>query len=512
MATVSKPNSRLHVGLLALISGSSILAHLLTVTRYGFFRDEFYFIACSESLAWGYVDQPPLSALVLAFSRWLLGDSVVGIRLFPILAGAAIIFLTGVIARELGGGRFAQGVSALCVTVAPVFLALGHFFSMNAFDVLLWTAAIYVVIRLIKTENRKLWVVFGLILGIGLLNKISMLFLAFGLLVGLLLTQHRRELRGKWLWVGGAVAGLLFLPYLVWQANHGWPMLEFMRNAQTLKMLKLPPAQFLLEQVLLLHPLTLPIWLAGLFYLFFNWRASCFRLFGWTYLALLLLFMLQGAKPYYLAAIYPLLFAAGGVQTQRALTRVAFGWTKPAVVTLLLLGGLVLVPLSLPVLPPELLVRYLAVLQIEPTSGEKHETGKLPQHYADMFGWEEMVAEVARVYHSLPGDERAQVAIFGRNYGQAGAIDFLGERHRLPKAISGHNNYWLWGTRGYSGAVLIVIGGKQADIEQFYESVTACGSIQHEYSMPYESDLTVWVARKPKTPLASVWPRLKNFI
>jgi hypothetical protein len=512
MEIMSKPSSPLDVGLLTVISGASILAHLLTVTRYGFFRDEFYFIACSTHLAWGYVDQPPLSAFLLAFSRWLLGDSALGIRILPILAGAVTIFLAGLLARELGGGRFAQGLAALCVAVAPVFLWLGHYFSMNSFEVLLWTAAAYVVVRIIKTGNRKLWVVFGLIAGVGLLNKISMLFLGLGLVVGLLLTEHRREFRCGWFWMGGALAGLLFLPHLVWQAQNGWPTIEFMQNAQNMKMLKLSPPQFLLQQLLLVNPLTLPIGLAGLFYFFFNWRASSFRLFGWVYLALLVLFIQQGAKPYYLAPIYPLLFAAGGVQSQRALTRLAFPWMKPAVVALLLLGGLVLAPVALPVLAPGSLTRYLVFLHVQPASGENHKMGKLPQHFADMFGWDEMVAEVARVYHSLPAEERARTAIFGRNYGEAGAVDFLGRRYGLPRAISGHNNYWLWGTRGQSGEILIVIGGKREDIEKFYETVTACGSITHEYAMPYESNLTVWVARGPKNRLKAVWPGLKNFI
>jgi len=500
---------RLHPVALGMIAIAGVVLHLLVLKGYGFFRDEFYFVACSDHLAFGYVDQPPLSAVLLAGVRFVLGDSFLAVRLLPILAGVAVIFTAGIIARELGGGLFAQLVAGLSVLVGPVFLFAFHFFSMNPFDILLWSLAALVVIRIIRTEDQRLWLLFGVIAGLGLMNKISMLFLGFGLLAGLLLTRQRKQLRSGWFWAGGAIAGLIFIPHVAWQIHHGWPTLEFMANAQKFKMLALSPAAFIGQLMLEVNPFTLPVWLAGLYYFFLDREGRHFRVFGWAFLTILVVFLLQSAKPYYFSPIYPLLFAGGAVQLDRAFARTPL--LKPALALLLVLGGCVAAPLALPILGPETLVRYFRFLRIKPTSGEKHEMGVLPQHFADMFGWEEMVSGVSRVYHSLPDSERRQCAIFGRNYGEAGAVDFLGNSHGLPNAISGHNNYWLWGFRGYTGDVMVVIGGSESDLLRYFKSVTPAGLVSNPYSMPYENNLTIWVARGSRKPLKDVWPSLKSF-
>ncbi len=501
---------RLHVVALGLVATASLTLHLLALRGYGFFRDEFYFLACSDHLAFGYVDQPPLSAVWLAGIRLLLGDSFLAVRLLPILAGAAVIFVAGMIARGLGGGLFGQLLAGLCILVGPVFLFTFHFYSMNPFDILLWSLLALVVIRIIRTEDQRLWLLFGLIAGLGLMTKISMGFFGFGLFVGLLLTRHRNQLWSGWFWAGGAIAGLIFIPHIAWQMHHDWPTLEFMANAQKLKMLALSPVSFVGQLVLEVNPFTLPVWLAGLFLFILDREGRRFRLFGWAFLTILAVFLVQAAKPYYLSPIFPLLLAAGGVQLERALGRVRA--LKPVLALFLVLGGSLLAPLALPILKPESLIRYSRFLGIAPSSGERHELGPLPQHFADMFGWEEMVAGVSRVYRSLPEAERRRCAIFGRNYGEAGAIDFLGDNHGLPNAISGHNNYWLWGFDGYTGDVMIVIGGQEADLRRYFNSVTPAGLVSNPYSMPYENNLTIWVARGSKKPLREVWPGLKSFI
>jgi len=501
---------RLHIVALGLIALASLVLHLVVLQGYGFFRDEFYFIACSNHLAFGYVDQPPLSAVLLAGIRLVLGDSFLAVRLLPILAGAAVILTAGIIARELGGGLFAQLLAGLAVLVGPLFMFSFHFFSMNPFDILFWSLAALVVIRIIRTEDEKLWLLFGVIAGLGLMNKISMLFLGSGLFVGLLLTRQRKHLLSGWFWAGGAVAGLIFIPHIAWQMRYGWPTLEFMANAQKFKMLALSPADFLGQLMLEVNPFTVPLWLAGLYFFFADHEGRRFRIFGWTFLTILTLFLLQSAKPYYFGPIFPLLFAAGAVQLDRALARAPL--LKPVLVLLLVLAGSMAAPLALPILNPETLIRYSRFLGIEPSSGEKHELGPLPQHFADMFGWEEMVSGVSRAYLSLPDSDRRRCAIFGRDYGEAGAIDLLGNSHGLPDAISGHNNYWLWGFRGYTGDVMIVIGGKESDLMRFFESVTPAGLISNPYSMPYENNLTIWVARGSKKPLKDTWPGLKSFI
>ncbi|RPI28960.1 MAG: glycosyltransferase [Acidobacteria bacterium] len=494
---------------LALLALASLVLHLLTLEGYGFFRDEFYFVACSRRLAFGFVDHPPLSAALLAGIRLVLGDSFLSVRLLPILAGISTIFTAGLIARELGGGKYAQLLAGVPVLIAPLFLFSFHFFSMNPFDILLWSLAALVVIRIIRTSDERLWLLFGVIAGLGLMNKISMLFLGVGLVVGLLLTRQRIQFLSGWFWAGGAIAGLLFIPHVAWQTNHGWPTLEFMDNALKYKMLALSPPAFFSQLVLEMNPFTLPLWLAGLYYFFFDREGRHLRLFGWAYLAILILFVVQGAKPYYFGPIYPLLFAAGAVLLERLLASRLL--LKAMIIVFLLAGGAVAAPLALPLLAPETYIRYSSSLGMEPSSGERHEMGRLPQHFADMFGWEEMVTGVARVYHSLPDADKKQCGIFGRNYGEAGAIDLLGNSHGLPDAISGHNNYWLWGPDGYTGNVLIVIGGKQKDLARYFDSVLAAGIVSNQYSMPYENNLTIWVARGMKKPLKEVWPRLKSF-
>jgi hypothetical protein len=511
MERLRRPLPPVDAPMLAAISAAFVLAHLLTINNYGFFRDEFYFVACSKRLALGYVDQPPLSAAVLAAVRWLLGDSLAAIRALPVVVGGLCAFLTGLVAREFGGGRVAQAIAALCFAVCPLYLGLTHFYSMNVFDLLFWILGLLVLVRLIRTENSRLWVLFGLIAGLGLLNKISVLFFGFGLVVGLLLTRSRKEFASPWFWMGGALAALIFAPHILWQVQNGWPTLEFMDNAQRFKMLALGPLGFIKEQIMQMNPAALPVWLAGLYYLFFNWRAASYRLFGWMYVAILILMIVQGAKAYYMAPVYPILFAAGGLQLERLFTRLRFKVVMPIVVSLLIVSGIAAAPMSLPVLPPESFIRYSRLLGIAPSSGERRRMGPLPQHFADMFGWKEMVASVAKVYQALPPEEKSKAAIFGQNYGEAGAVDLLGDAYGLPDAISGHNNYWLWGPRDFTGEVVIVIGDEREDIERFFRSVTAAGVIRHRYAMPYESNLTIWVARQPRQSLQSVWRQVKHY-
>jgi 4-amino-4-deoxy-L-arabinose transferase-like glycosyltransferase len=254
----------------ALALGNALL-HLAVILAgigsYGYFRDELYYVACGERLAWGYVDHPPLVALVARLATELFGTSPLALRILPILAGSGVVLMTGLLARELGGGRFAQGLAALCVVIAPAYLFTFHILSMNAFDVLLWALGAWVlarIMRLLRTGDRRLWLAFGLIAGLGLLNKWSFLFFGFGVFAGLLLTPARRQLLTPWPWLGGALAGLLALPHVLWQIAHGWPTLEFIANATADKNVALAPGAFLAEQVMQVHPLTLPVWLGGL--------------------------------------------------------------------------------------------------------------------------------------------------------------------------------------------------------------------------------------------------------
>ncbi len=485
--------------------------HLWANQGYGYFRDELYYIACGEHLDWGYVDQPPLIAVVAKLSRLLLGDSLSAVRFFPAVAGALLVLLTGLIVRELGGGRFAQALAAISVLIAPFYLGIGNFLSMNAFEPLFWMGCAYVLILVLKTGNPRLWLWFGLLAGIGLLNKHSMLFFGFGVVVGLLLTPQRKVFLNRWIWIAGLVALAVFLPNLIWQIRHDWPTLELLNNVKnSTKNVALSPMDFFLQQILLLHPLSFPLWMAGVGFYFFTREGKPYRVLGWTYLVMFVAFVFLKGKVYYLAPAYPMLLAAGALVTEKVIGRSSHGWLKPAVVTVLIIGGILLAPFGLPVLPVETFLHYQRAIGIEPPRTETSHTAELPQLYADQFGWEGMTATVAGIYNGLSAEEKAKTAIFAANYGEAGAIDFFGPKYGLPRAISGHQNYFFWGPRQYTGEIVLVLGGSLQVLEQYFSHVEEAAVLHHPYAMPFENR-PVYLCRGLKTPLKELWPQLKNW-
>jgi len=491
---------------------AGLLIHLLTNGRYGFFRDELYFLACGEHLDWGYVDHAPLIALVARLSRTFFGDSLHAIRFFPALAAALNVFLTGLIARELGGGRFAVLLACLCVLLAPVYLVSGTLLSMNAFEPLFWMGCAYVLLLAFRRDNPKLLLWIGLLAGVGLQNKHSMLFFGVALVAGLLLTRDRRLLANRWIWIAGAIALLIFLPNLIWQQQHAWPTIEDLANVKKMhKNVELGPLEFLWQQILMLLPATAPIWTAGLWFFFFDHKGSRYRALGWSYLTLLGLMIALKGKNYYMAPVYPMLFAAGGVLWEQILrSRTSLAWLKVALPLVLVVSGAILAPLFLPILPVETLLRYQDAIGVRLPKTEVHHAGVLPQFFGDMFGWPEMVRTVAEVYYGLPPHERVKAAILAGNYGEAGAIDFFGPRHGLPKAISAHQTYFLWGPRDHTGEVLILLQWSPEDARKACESVEESAALSHPYSMA-EEHFRILVCRGLKTPLPELWPRLKNW-
>ena len=499
-------------GALLTVALAKLVLHATAITRYGYFRDELYYLVCAQHPAAGYVDQPPLSIWILGLVRALLGDSLIAIRLLPALAGAATVFLTGRIARELGGGRFAQVLAAMAALVAPVFLGTDHFYSMNTFDLLIWTLAAFLALRAFSAGSPRHWLLLGVVLGLGLLDKISVMWLVAGLAAGILASPGRRVLLTRWPWCAVGIALLLFSPHVAWQVQHGWPTLEFMRNATGRKMAGVSPAGFIAGQILSMNPVTLPLWLCGLFWLLFSRAGRSARPLGVMYLAVAAFLMAGGrSRASYLAPAYVSLFAAGAV----AFARVTAGRARVlrvVAMTAVLVMGAVALPLALPVLPVETYIRYAKVLGMAPSTEEHLRIGLLPQHYADMFGWEELVGEVERAYRSLTPDEQAQCSIFAQNYGEAGAITVLGRRRGLPPALSGHNNFWLWGPGTRSGEVMIVVGGDLEDNQRVFRELARVGTVRSKYAMPYEQDMPVYIGRGLKIPMRELWPIVKMYI
>jgi len=493
------------------IAACKLLVHLYAGRHYGYFVDELYYLACSRHLDWGYVDQPPLIAVITWLARKLLGDSLPALRLFPALAGTAEVVLTALIAREFGGKRFAQGMAALATLVAPAVLATDSLLTMNAFEPLFWLGCAYLLIRIIKTGNMKLWIWFGILSGFGLENKYSMLIFAAGLVLGLILTHERHALASRWLWIGGALAFLIFLPNLIWNIHRHFPFLEAHANIQRSgRDVPLGPLAFVAQEIQTLLPLNLPIWLAGLWFYFFSKPGRPYRVLGWAWVFTAAVIVALSPRIYYLYPAFPVLLAGGSVMWEAWLEQPRFAWVKAVYPILSVLAGAVLAPLAVPVLSPETYIRYTKALHLRTPRIETHRMGPLPQLYADQFGWEEMTATVARVHNSLPPEVRTQTAIFGQNYGQAGAIDLFGPKYGLPPAISAHMNYFFWGPRDYTGESMIVMQGQQQDLERYYTSVQKVASVYHPYSMPYEH-FDIYYCRGLKWPLKEIWPKVKNW-
>ena len=482
---------------------------------WGYFRDEFYYIACGRHLAWGYVDHGPIVALQARTSELLFGRSLAGIRMLSAFAGAGRIALTGLLAWALGGRRPAQGLAMLAVLVAPVYLALDGFLSMNSFESLFWMACLLALILIDRGYSEKFWLLFGLSAGLGLLNKPSMTFFLAALLIALLITPQRKLLLKPWAAAGVATMILIALPNLLWQIHNHWPTLEFLHNGRVEnKNIALPPLMFLWKQIENLQPLNLIIWFAGLVWLL---RRSTWRWLGLTYLLFLPVMMALHAKDYYVLPIYPILFAAGGIawETRYASSnsvqyRRAFAF--PILQTCLLIAAVLVLPMSVPVLKPQTWLTYTRAMHLyqSSTNSENTASGPLPQFYADRFGWQEEVDEVTRIYHSLSPQDQKKVGILCTNYGEASAINFLG--HDLPFAISGHNNYYLWGPHDATGEVMIAINGASPEeMRQSYDSVEIAGRMDNPLSMPYERR-NIYLVRGRHKNLTADWLDFKHYI
>jgi hypothetical protein len=489
-----------------------LLLHLSVASRYGYFGDELYFLACGEHLDWGYVDQPPLIGLVSWLVRHTLGTSLLAIRSVSALAAAALVWVTARIAAELGGGRFAQALAALCAAFGGVYLVIGYLFTMNAFEPLLWMGCVLGLIRIVKTGNQKLWLWFGLLAGAGLQNKYSMGVFGAAVVVALLLTPERKAFREKWIWLAGALAFVIFLPNLIWNIRHDWPFLELMRNIRASgRDVQLSPAQFLIQQIMVMNPGTFPVWLAGLIYLFFARDTRPFRVLGWTFVTVFAVFLALKGKDYYVSPAYPMIMAAGAVCWERLTLRRGGVGVRAGLMAILLAFTAYFLPLVLPILPVETYLRYQEWMPVKPEASEQsHRAAALPHHYAWQFGWEEMVAAVAGVYQKLPPEERKRAAILGNNYGQAGAVDLFGPKYGLPKAIGGHQSYYLWGPRDYTGEVTIVLGWPASDLEGRCASVEVAATLRQPYAAVWENR-PILVCRGLKGNLREIWPQVKTW-
>ncbi|HEY1264807.1 MAG TPA: glycosyltransferase family 39 protein [Terriglobales bacterium] len=490
------------------------MLHLYFNNRYGYFRDEFDYMSCGDHLQWGYVDQPPLIPFLIHFCRLLLGDSLRAIRFIPALATSLLIVQGAALAREFGGRRYALLLTAITLALAPQYLSNGGLLGTNCLEPNLWMGCVYFAVLAIKRQDPRFWLWFGIVAGIGLEEKYSILLFGLGIVVGLLLTEHRRVFLNRWIWLGGLAAFLILLPNLLWNVHNDWPFVQLMRAIRAEgRDVVLGPVDFFLQQVLLVGPLTAPIWLAGLVAVFFFPPLRPYRFLGWCYLFCYAVFFVLHGKSYYLAPIYPMLLAAGTVFLERALEpRPRLHWLKSGIAAVLVLNGLYFAPIVVPVFTPDGFLSYTRYLPIKlPVMEHSHARAALPQWYSDQFGFKEIADIAIAAWDRIPPAERGDCGIFAQDYGQAGAIDFFGRSHGLPGAMSGDRTYFLWGPHHYSGECMIVLDDREEVLERYWLHVKYVGtSAPNPYAL--EQSVPVFVCKgKRFDSWAEFWPRLKHW-
>lgn len=467
---------------------------------YGVFIDEMYFVACARRLAWGYVDHPPLSIALLRVVL-VFGDSLPVLRVGPAFFGAVAVWLASRMALRLGASAWAAGLSALATAGAPVLLVIFGFYSMNALEIAWVLGLVSVLFEIVAERRLRLWLAFGGLAGLALLNKHTAGVYALALLAGVALSPYRSVLVSGWLLAGAAVALLLFAPNVYWQVQHGWVSLEFYRNATALKNVDSPAHRVLVDQLLSANPCSLPILLAGFHFSLARDRRLMFV--PCAYLLLLAGMVFSGSsRPDRIAALLPALFAAGAARldgSRRAGSRL------PAMAAgLLALGAVALAPIGLPVLSPPALGAYAQALGVVPKI-ERRKSSAAPQWFGDRFGWDRVARAAEHATAQLPAQERARAAVIGASYGYSGALERFGRG--LPAIIGRHNAWHEWGIPEPAPTTLLWVGFQEAEVRRY----CAQFEIAARFTRPYTTDVDrpIFLCRQLREPLAQLWPRLR---
>jgi len=499
--------------LLLAIASLRVALHLLTSAffAWGYTTDELYFLDSRDRLAWGYVDHPPLSVVALTGWTALLGDSLFAVRLVPALLAGVQVALTGILARELGGGRTAQALSALAVLVFPLSLALTGSYQINGFDIVFWCVAFLLLLRIANGAGAGSWLALGFTVGLGLLNKYTLLWFGGGLLVGLLATPQRRWLATSWPWLGAALALALFSPHLVWQAQHDWPSVEFLRNKAANEIQYISPLRFALDQLKTTAVLA-PLCIAGLAYLLVAREARPHRIAGWLWLGVAGLLMFSGSgRSYYTAGSYPVLLAAGGVVLERLVDARGWRWLVPTLTGSFLVMGFYMVPFCMPVLSPEAFIAWRSSLPFAMPQQRVDDVAPLPIHFADRLHGPVVMDAISSAFATLAPHERQEVAIFTTGIDTAAAVSRWGPAAGMPRAIGGHNSYWLWGPGEASGDVVILAWPRDVDLSWWFADVERVAEFDCRYCQLRLKRQSVYIGRRPRLSLAEAWPRLKDY-
>jgi hypothetical protein len=480
-------------------------------TPYEFHRDAFLYMAMGTHLRILHMDFPPLMAVISEAVRSIAGTSLFAYRMVPAIAGTTVLLLAVFITRELGGGKCAQMLTALAVLVNPLFLRSANLFQPVVLDQLWWLLGCYALAGLANTGNAKWWLLLGVAGGVGLLTKFSILFFGLAVLVALLLTPSRRAFLGPWPWLAIGIAVVLGSPSVIGQITLGFPVLDQMATLRQGQLARVGFGEFVTDQILM-QPAGFLLAVTGAVALLVRPTLRRHRVLGWIAVTAFALFVLLKGKSYYYGPMHPVLFAAGAVvleQITRHRLRAALAWSAAAGVVA---WGMLAIPFGLPVLPPEPMARFSSAIGI--TTAVRTNRGEylpLPQDYADMTGWREQVEAVTRVYRSLTPAEQAETVLYGRNYGEAGALDLYGRELGLPPVVSLAGSFYSFGPGDRSGAIIVSLGIEPADIAFF-----GCGSVElaarvvNPWGVPEERDVPVVVCREPRMTLEDLWREVRR--
>ena len=488
--------------MLLYIAAATVAVHLLAAGNYGTFYDEWYTMACSRHLSLAFVDLPPVAPALLALNTALFGSSLFAMHILPSLFSGTTVVLVGLMASELGGGKFAIVFAGLCAAFVPVWMALGSLFTYDFLDQFMLMTLFYFVIRLVKRENPKLWLTIGLTAGVGLMTKPSEIFFIAGLALALLLTKHRKMYLTRWPWLGAAIALVIIAPAAIWQTLNGFPIVGYWTTYSAEQAVHSNPVDFALTQMLISNIILLPVWITGLCYLLFAKEGKKFRLLGVICCVLFAVFLLTGAKPYMPAPLYAVLIAGGAVALEKFIS--GRKWRRiilvPVYAAVIVLTGIIQAPLFIPALPVDTLVKYYN--SVGTVFGEKtvkldnvEQNDVLPSYFYNRFDWDVLVRDVAGVYDNLPENEKADVTIFSNNYGCAGAVDFLGEAYGLPKSTSGKLNYYFFSAENVKTGTWIVIGDSTLSLDRMFGNVQLARMSFSEYRQPH--NLHIFLCKDP---------------
>jgi len=488
-----------------MITAATAILHLITAGRYDVFRNELYFIICGRHPDFGYVDQPPLVPLLAAATQ-IFGDSAWLLRLPAAAAATALVPLCAALARLAGGRGLSIVLAAAAAALSPALAGLTAILTTATFEPLAWTACAYLVARAVVLEDRRALLWAGLVTGLALEAKYGIIMWLVPLAMGLLLTSARRVFATRELWVGAAIGAVVAAPSLIWQAIHGWPFLAVVSQHAATDLTG-TPAVFALQQVAAVNFMLAPLWLAGVLGPFMLQGLKPLRFLSIAFLGATTLDFVTGGKDYYLFAAYPSMFAVGAVTCAGLNRIVTYLWLTAAAAAFAPVA-----PIALPLLDPPALAQYIRARHLRPRPDELAAVGApLTQVFSDEMGWRDLEKQVASIYRSLPEDERSKAAIVAANYGEAAAIDYYGRPDGLPPALSGHNQYFLWGAHGYDGSVIIHVNGDVNLWRRYCDRLDVAGTFGAQYAMPYENNRPILLCHGLRANLTQTWTRFKRY-